>query len=91
MSTSKILSLTCNQYKIPFTDLLCILFLVLSLPNLVCTLYLEYNSTQTSHILSAQQQHVANDYRLNTSGLETTKKFILNDFAVHSQSSLNLT
>lgn len=26
---------------------------------------------QTSHILHAQQQHVATDYPLNTSGLET--------------------
>lgn len=29
---------------------------------------------KTSHILHAQQQHVATDYPLNTSGLETIKK-----------------
>lgn len=44
---------TCNQYN-NFNEIFYILFLVLSLQNLVCILHLEHISIQTCHIANAQ-------------------------------------
>ena len=57
--------LTCNQYKYYEQDIFAF-FLMLNLPNPVCTVHLLHISIQTNHISSDQQPHMAHGSLLDS-------------------------